>query len=62
MKKGIQFIGYIMIDDEWNELSNRLNFPIETVGDNPFEYIQELFKVNGIERYLVSYYEFEIKE
>ncbi len=51
-----------MIDDEWNELSNRLNFPIETVGDNPFEYIQELFKVNGIERYLVSYYEFEIKE
>ena len=62
MKKGIQFVGYIMIDDEWNELSDRLNFPAEAVGDNPFEYIQELFKASGIERYLVSYYEFEIKE
>lgn len=51
-----------MIDDEWNELSDRLNFPAEAVGDNPFEYIQELFKASGIERYLVSYYEFEIKE
>lgn len=62
MKKGIQFVGYIMINDKWNKLSDRLNFPTEAVGDNPFEYIQELFKASGIERYLVSYYEFEIKE
>lgn len=62
MRKGIQYIGYILINDEWAELSDRLNFPAETVGDNPFEYIQELFKTSGIERYLVSYYEFEIKE
>lgn len=62
MKKGIQFIGYIMTDDGWVELSDKLNFPAEAIGDNPFDYIQELFKVTEIERYLVSYYEFEIKE
>lgn len=62
MRKGIQYIGYILINNEWTELSDRLNFPTETVGDNPFGYIQELFKTSGIERYLVSYYEFEIKE
>lgn len=62
MKKGIQFIGYIMVNDEWVELSDKLNFPAEAVGDNPFEYIQELFKVSSIEKYLVSYYEFDIKE
>ena len=62
MKKGIQFIGYIMVDGGWAELSDKLNFPAEVIGDNPFEYIQELFKASGIEKYLVSYYEFEIKE
>lgn len=62
MKKGIQFIGYIMTDDGWVELSDKLNFPVEAIGDNPLDYIQELFKVTEIERYLVSYYEFEIKE
>lgn len=62
MRKGIQFIGYIMVDDEWVELSDKLNFPAEAVGDNPFEYIQELFKASSIEKYLVSYYEFDIKE
>lgn len=62
MRKGIQFIGYIMVNDEWVELSDKLNFPAEAVGDNPFEYIQELFKASSIEKYLVSYYEFNIKE
>ena len=62
MKKGIQFIGYIMTDDGWVELSDKLNFPAEAIGDNPLDYIQKLFKVTEIERYLVSYYEFEIKE
>lgn len=62
MRKGILFIGYIMVDDSWIKLSNAMNFPAEAIGDEPFEYIQELFKASGIEKYLVSYYEFEIKE
>lgn len=62
MRKGIQFIGYIMVNDEWVELSDKLNFPVEVVGNNPFEYIQELFKASSIEKYLVSYYEFDVKE
>ena len=62
MKTGILFKGYILVDDMWMELSDKLNFPEETVGDNPFEYIQDLMKSANIKYYLVTYDEFEIKE
>lgn len=61
MRVGIQFIGYIMVNNEWAKLSKNLNFPKETVGNDPLNYIQELFKVSGIDKYLVSFYEFPIK-
>lgn len=61
MRTGIQFIGYIMVNNEWGKLSKNLNFPKETVRDNPLGFIQELFKVNGIDKYLVSFYEFSIE-
>lgn len=61
MRTNIQFIGYIMINNEWAKLSKNLNFPKETVGDNPLDFIQKLFKANGIDKYLVSFYEFPIK-
>lgn len=51
-----------MVNDSWIELSDKMNFPAEVIGDEPFDYIQELFKVSGIEKYLVTYYEFNIKE
>ena len=62
MKTGILFKGYILVDDIWMELSDKLNFPKETVGDNPFEYIQDLMKTADIKYYLITYDEFEIKE
>ncbi len=62
MKTGILFRGYILVNDEWMELSDKLNFPKETVGDNPLDYIQELMKTGSIKYYLITYDEFEIKE
>ena len=62
MRTGIQFIGYIMVNDEWVELNDKLNFPKEAIGNDPLDYIQELFKISGVEKYLVSFYEFPIKE
>ena len=62
MKTGISFKGYLLVDDMWMELSDKLNFPEETVGDNPFEYIQDLIKSANIKYYLITYDEFEIKE
>ena len=62
MKTGILFRGYILVNDEWMELSDKLNFPKETVGDNPLDYIQELIKTSNIKYYLITYDEFEIKE
>lgn len=62
MRIGIQFIGYIMVNDEWVELNDKLNFPKEAIGDDPLDYIQELFKISGVEKYLVSFYEFPIEE
>ena len=62
MRTGIQFIGYIMVSDEWVELNDKLNFPKEAIGDDPLDYIQELFKTSRIEKYLVSFYEFPIEE
>jgi hypothetical protein len=61
MRTGIQFIGYIMVNDEWVELNDKLNFPKEAIGDDPLDYIQELFKTSGVEKYLVSFYEFPIE-
>lgn len=62
MKTGILFKGYLLVDDMWMELSDKLNFPEETVGDNPFEYIKDLVKSANIKYYLITYDEFEIKE
>lgn len=62
MKTGILFRGYILVNDEWMELSDKLNFPKKTVGDNPLDYIQELIKTTNIKYYLITYDEFEIKE
>ena len=62
MRTGILFKGYILVDDMWMELSDKLNFPKETVGDNPFEYIQDLMKTADVKYYLITYDEFKIKE
>jgi hypothetical protein len=62
MKTGILFKGYLLVDDMWMELSDKLNFPEETVGDNPFEYIKDLVKSANIKYYLITYDKFEIKE
>lgn len=52
----------MLVNNIWIELSDKLNFPKETVGENPFEYIKELMKTVDIEYYLITYDEFEIKE
>lgn len=62
MRTGILFKGYMLVNNIWIELSDKLNFPKETVGENPFEYIKELMKTVDIEYYLITYDEFEIKE
>ena len=63
MRTGIQLIGYAMgKNNEWIKLNKKvLIFPKETVGDNPFDFIQKLFKASGINRYLVSFYDFPIE-
>jgi len=62
MRIGILFKGYVLVNNIWIELSDKLNFPKETVGENPFEYIKELMKTVDIKYYLITYDEFEIKE
>ena len=62
MRTGILFKGYLLVNNIWIELSDKLNFPKETVGENPFEYIKELMKTVDVEYYLITYDEFEIKE
>lgn len=62
MKTNILFRGYVLANGIWLELTNKLIFPKETVGDKPFDYIKNLMKMGDIEYYLVTYDEFEIKE
>lgn len=60
MNTNILFRGYILIHNEWLELSSdKLIFPKEAIGENPFEYIQNMMKSTGIDYYLVTYDEIE---
>lgn len=59
----IQFHGYANMDGEMSQLDpDKLIFPIDAVGDEPFEFLKEFFQSVGIEYYLFTYNKIEIKE
>lgn len=59
----IQFIGYAKLENEMVELDpNKLIFPEDTVGEEPFDFLKKFFKNMGIEHYLFTYYKIEIKD
>ena len=60
---GIQFRGYAKLDEEMVELdSNKLIFPEDAVGEDPFDFLKKFFKNMGIEYYLITYDKIIIKE
>jgi len=59
----IQFNGYANIDGEMSQLdSNKLIFPIDAVGEEPFEFLKKFFQNMGIEYYLFAYNKIEVEE
>ena len=60
---GIQFRGYAKLNEEMVELdSNKLIFPEDAVGEEPFDFLKKFFKNMGIEYYLITYDKIIIKE
>jgi hypothetical protein len=60
---GIQFRGYAKLDEEMVELdSNKLIFPEDAVGEEPFDFLKKFFKNMGIEYYLITYDKIIIEE
>lgn len=60
---GVQFRGYAKLDEEMVELdSNKLIFPEDAVGEDPFDFLKKFFKNMGIEYYLITYDKIIIKE
>lgn len=59
----IQFNGYADIDGEMSQLDpNKLTFPIDAVGKEPFEFLKKFFRSMEIEYYLFTYDKIEVKE
>lgn len=59
----IQFNGYANIDGEMSQLdSNKLIFPIDAVGEEPFEFLKKFFQNMGIKYYLFTYNKIEVEE
>lgn len=59
----IQFNGYANIDGEMSQLDpNKLIFPIDAVGEEPFEFLKKFFQNMGIEYYLFTYNKIEVEE
>lgn len=59
----IQFNGYADIDEEMSQLDpNKLTFPIDAVGKEPFEFLKKFFRSMGIEYYLFTYDKIEVEE
>jgi hypothetical protein len=60
---GIQFRGYAKLNEEMVELdSNKLIFPEDAVGEEPFDFLKKFFKNMGIEYYLITYDKIIIEE
>lgn len=62
MRTSILYRGFVLVNDEWMELSGKLHFPKETINEDPFDYIKKLMKSCDVEHYLITYDEIEIKE
>ncbi len=59
----IQFNGYADIDGEMSQLDpNKLTFPIDAVGEEPFKFLKKFFRSMGIEYYLFTYDKIEVEE
>lgn len=60
---GIQFRGYAKLNEEMVELdSNKLIFPEDAVGEEPFDFLNKFFKNMGIKYYLITYDKIIIEE